>query len=807
MRLVRLIFLYLLASVNASGQFTDIAAIHHSEDEIVSHLLFENTGEELLKLDTPLKARAKDLPSTHPQLTVSGDFTGDGLDEIALFYDLTYSPNNNPDFTSSIVRISRSTGDRFHPLGTWFSELDTILELQWVDFTVAYDYNLDGLSDIGLLYNDPMSEQLYIYVLESTGSGFTEPKTYFTTDREEFNFTAIEFACPGDFNGNGIPDLAVFYNYFGESPETEQSIFIFETNGNSFTLLPAVYEGVKADYNFSDIAFSLSGDYNQDGYSDIAVLMKDTASQDLIITVFEGSEFNQLIPHHYSTVSASVVDLSSVTHTVEGNFIGNDASDLALFHDHPVTGNQEIHVLESQAAEFKTPVVQYDADPATLTFNAFTTIQSGRFFHQPLVSAATWKDDKQGAISFTFDDGYLGAFEHGASELEAAGLKGTFYVFTDTTIVYDGMIAPTNLVRSYKDLGHEIGSHSSNHSDLGSLTEIGDFDSLIAVLSGSLDVLNERYDQATISMSIPYGSFRHETLEYIARYFYTGRSSQYGFNPVTPYDDFALKSWPVLNTTSPAFVDSLVTIAESYGYYLPLMYHEILDEPFDEDHWIYAYSKELLRETIQNTVDRSVWIDTHESIYKYIQERNALKIEWVDTLDAELDPGYFSFIATDGLNDSVFDVELTLKIRLPESWTADTVTVSAGDSLTTIEIQSLEEASVLLYNCRPDEDRIIHVYEGNIPSTGIWDRNKPPLRTTLSASPNPFTHETLLTFSGDRNNSRSLIIRDLHGRTVKEIHGVYESYRLLRGDLSPGIYILQLIDIGTQVASLKIIAY
>ncbi len=35
-----------------------------------------------------------------------------------------------------------------------------------------------------------------------------------------------------------------------------------------------------------------------------------------------------------------------------------------------------------------------------------------------------------------------------------------------------------------------------------------------------------------MTMSIPYGSFRDETLEYISRHFYSARSSQYGFNNV-----------------------------------------------------------------------------------------------------------------------------------------------------------------------------------------------------------------------------------------------------------------------------------
>ena len=68
-------------------------------------------------------------------------------------------------------------------------------------------------------------------------------------------------------------------------------------------------------------------------------------------------------------------------------------------------------------------------------------------------------------------------------------------------------------------------------------------------------------------------------------------------------------------------MDNLLATAESYGTYLPLMYHDMVDEPFDEEADIYNYRRELFRETVQDAVSRDLWIDTHEKIYKYIRER------------------------------------------------------------------------------------------------------------------------------------------------------------------------------------------
>ncbi|MCD4711607.1 MAG: polysaccharide deacetylase family protein, partial [Bacteroidales bacterium] len=552
MRLFGPLVMLILFVVNLSGQTTNLAAIYERSDETVSYLLFDNdqTGYRMLDAFT---ARSTDLARNHPQLTLSGDFSGDGVDEIAVFNDLEYTPNMNPGFTCSVVVVNRSNGEQLIPSGTWFSTLDTLLDFEYVSFSVAGDYNQDGLTDIALFYNDPALEQLTIYLLESTGSGFSEAQPWYSVNRNEFNFTALKFACPGDFNGNGKPDIAVFYNYFGTAPETKQSVFLFESEGSSFSLLPAVYSATKAEYDFSAMKFALPGDYNLDGFSDIALLLKDPVDQDLIIPVFEGSATGELSPADYITFSESERDLSYVLHAAEGNFAGDTAADLALFYDHPGTGNQEILVLESDLTSFKAPEIAYSADPGTLSMVAISAVQSGIFFHQPVVTAASWKDDMQGAISFTFDDGYRGAFEHGGAELDAAGVNGTFYIFTDTSGIYDGELASTSLVREYKERGHEIGSHTTNHSNLGYLTASGNIDSLEQVLSVSVELLNERFDQHTISMSIPFGSFRYETLEYISHYLYTARSSQFGYNLATPYDFFVLNSWPVLSTTSPAY--------------------------------------------------------------------------------------------------------------------------------------------------------------------------------------------------------------------------------------------------------------
>ena len=49
---------------------------------------------------------------------------------------------------------------------------------------------------------------------------------------------------------------------------------------------------------------------------------------------------------------------------------------------------------------------------------------------------------------------------------------------------------------------------------------------------------------------------------------------------------------------------------------------------------------------------------------------------------------------------------------------------------------------------------------------------------------------------------------DIQGRKIREVQlAQNESYQLFREHLSPGIYVVQLIESGVHVASLRLMAY
>lgn len=70
-----------------------------------------------------------------------------------------------------------------------------------------------------------------------------------------------------------------------------------------------------------------------------------------------------------------------------------------------------------------------------------------------------WQGHKRAAISLTYDDGYVSNLDVAVPQLESAGFRGTFYLYTTNSDV------TSNIARWKKAFhdGHDIGNHSSTH--------------------------------------------------------------------------------------------------------------------------------------------------------------------------------------------------------------------------------------------------------------------------------------------------------------------------------------------------------
>ena len=203
------------------------------------------------------------------QYALSGDFTGDGLNDIAVFYDYPTGENRIDIFPSNGYGFGRDNGE----YETWYHTLDDSINFDDIMFTVPGDFTGDDICDIAVFYKVPAVDSNKILVFTSNGYGFGrgngEYEIWCTKHTSSFNFGQIRFVLAGDFTGDDKDDIAVLYDY----PSSQKNrIFIFPSNGNSFDNYQNWFDKTYEDFYFGYVIKAVAGNANGDDYCDIALL-------------------------------------------------------------------------------------------------------------------------------------------------------------------------------------------------------------------------------------------------------------------------------------------------------------------------------------------------------------------------------------------------------------------------------------------------------------------------------------------------------------------------------------------------------
>ncbi|MFB8106116.1 FG-GAP-like repeat-containing protein [Streptomyces sp. NPDC056007] len=205
----------------------------------------------------------------------SGDYNGDGKDDIAVFYD---GGSSDTGQVSSLYTFT-STGTGFaNPRKTWTSTGSFTWSAGQV---TSGDYNKDGKDDVAVLYNGGRSADgkfiSSLYTFNSNGTAFDNPRKTWTSTGS-FNWNASKLTS-GDYSGDGRDDVAVLYNRGTTEAGVHQSaLFTFTSNGTDFAAPREVWTSTGS---FSWAAGQpVSGDFDKDGKSDVGVLYRAGTSPD-----------------------------------------------------------------------------------------------------------------------------------------------------------------------------------------------------------------------------------------------------------------------------------------------------------------------------------------------------------------------------------------------------------------------------------------------------------------------------------------------------------------------------------------------
>jgi hypothetical protein len=199
-----------------------------------------------------------------------GDFDGDGDDDIVAFSRTVTTGGNAGD-----VYVALSNGTSFATPELW----RTGFAVNSSEIPQVGDFNGDGKDDIIVFYRSSAGNA---YVALSSGYDFGASSTWITGFCESQEICAV-----GDFNGDGLDDIARFTRnvYITDLTNSEWGkVYVALSDGGQFSELTSSWikhfcMGPPDDQNGLQWPETCGvGDFNGDGFDDVIAINKDYAT-------------------------------------------------------------------------------------------------------------------------------------------------------------------------------------------------------------------------------------------------------------------------------------------------------------------------------------------------------------------------------------------------------------------------------------------------------------------------------------------------------------------------------------------------
>lgn len=296
------------------------------------------------------------------------------------------------------------------------------------------------------------------------------------------------------------------------------------------------------------------------------------------------------------------------------------------------------------------------------------------------INICTWKDSTAFAVTLSFDDGYLATYRSSLPILNSHHLVGTFNVIAKrvgSRYIHMELATWEDWNDAAKE-GHEMASHSAFHRHLPDLTQ----EELLTELKDSQSIIESFIpEQKTLSFVYPAGEYDLASKKVVREYYISARSSDIGFNSISPSDFFSLKSMVISKDTSAQEINGWADEVEQEGYWLIEMYH-LVNDSNPTNYELYT-SPSILGAHLDHLSEKEVWVATQQSVVKYIKERDDSKITVVSEKRSKM-----VLRLVNDLDNRIFDQPLTIRARVPRDW--DSVKVVQDDDTRIIEADAAD---------------------------------------------------------------------------------------------------------------------
>jgi peptidoglycan/xylan/chitin deacetylase (PgdA/CDA1 family) len=180
-------------------------------------------------------------------------------------------------------------------------------------------------------------------------------------------------------------------------------------------------------------------------------------------------------------------------------------------------------------------------------------------------------------VTLTFDDALRSTYDNGLPLLQQYHFTSTDYFLTGYT--NDPQYMTVDMMKAFRDAGHEIGSHTVTHPSLPGLSPT---DLNYELTQSKADLLSW-LGTAPTAFASPHGEYNSDTIAAIKNVYASHRSVNVGFNSKDNFDKYDIKVQNIVSTTTTAQVTAWVNQAKTEHTWLVLVYHAV--DPTSTDLW------------------------------------------------------------------------------------------------------------------------------------------------------------------------------------------------------------------------------
>ena len=298
-----------------------------------------------------------------------------------------------------------------------------------------------------------------------------------------------------------------------------------------------------------------------------------------------------------------------------------------------------------------------------------------------------WQGFRTAAVSYTFDDLLSSHLTIAVPMFDEFGFQLTLFVVTSWVSDWEGL-------QNAASKGHEIASHTVSHLHLNELS----FDFEQSELKDSQDTINVHITgQKCATFAYPYCYVARTYL--VEQYYIAARVCTDRIEPKTP-SDFMRIAGIVVGPRGPVktsgdFKWKADAAALSKGWCVYLV-HGI-----DDDGGYSPISSNVLRASLEYLKANPdiFWVAPFGNVVKYIRERNSAAVNEISNQGDKI-----VVHVTDTMDDSLYNVPLTVRRPLPDGWTGAKV-VQNSNTITS-QIVDVHSEKYIQFDVIPDHGDI-----------------------------------------------------------------------------------------------------